>query len=168
MSSFPPLTRQRIGALLFLLLSLFYGAQISDIPQLPVDAVEVMNARSFPWVLSCVGVLLSIALFVTGGESSPSSVAKGVTGFRARDVVSALLLLCWTALYAWFLGWLGFLLATALFLAGGFALLGERRALLIAGTALVAAGALFMVLRYGLGLYLPAGSLWSLLLSGGH
>ncbi len=154
-------TRKRLGAIVFLGLSLFYGAQIPDIPRLPVDALEAMNARSMPWVLAGAGVLLSIALFVFGGKPESRGDAA-VASANPHHVLTALLLFGWTGLYGALLEWVGFFLATLMFLIGGFLLLGERRGRVIAGTALVAAGVLFLVLRFGLGLYLPQGSLWVL------
>ena len=153
------LNRQRYGALLFLLLSLFYGWQIPDIQQLPVDRMEVMNARSLPWFLAGTGVLLSMLLLIVdmlqpqhSGESTP---ARSV-----RDTLSAAALLLWTFCFAFLLGVAGFWLAVSLFLFGGFLLLGERR---VWFAALVAAGSgtvLYLLLKFGLDLYLPVGTLW--------
>jgi len=160
------MTRKRVGALLFCALSLFYAAQIADIPQLPVDALEAMNARSLPWALAGAGVLFSIALFVLGGKPNESSALKtDSTHGSSRHAVTALLLLAWTGLYGATLDWIGFFLATLSFLVGGFLLLGERRGRVIAATALGTAGTLYLLLHFGLGLYLPQGSLWSLLAS---
>lgn len=150
------LTRKRAGALLFLAISLFYGAQIQDIQQLPVDELEVMNARSLPWALTGFGVLLSLVLLVTGGATETSQVVQKRLQFS--DLLAAGLLLGWTAIYALLLSWLGFWLATCGFLLGGFALLGERggRALVIA---VAVATLLWVLLRFGLGIYLAPGTL---------
>ncbi len=161
------LTRQRVGALLFLALSLFYGWQIQDIPQLPVDALEAMNARSMPWALAAVGVILSLALFVAGGDTPPEQhqeqdIQSDAKRYQFANILTAIALLVWTALYATLLGWLGFFAATAAFLLGGFFLLGERRPTILIGVAFAAALLLYGLLRFGFGLYLPAGSLWVL------
>lgn len=166
------LTRQRIGALLFLALSLFYGWQIQDIPQLPVDALEAMNARSMPWALAAVGAVLSLALFVAGGDTPQEQhqdqhleqdIQSDSKRHQPANILTAVALLVWTALYATLLGWLGFFTATAGFLLGGFFLLGERRPTILIGVAFGAALLLFGLLRFGFGLYLPQGSLWVLL-----
>jgi len=109
-------------------------------------------------------VFLSIALFVFGGSSdaTPETPAESARG-RVRHAVTALLLLGWTGLYAATLDWLGFFLATVVFLLGSFLLLGERRRWVIAATTLGTAGTLYLLLHFGLGLYLPRGSLWLLL-----
>ena len=150
---------QRLGGLLFLFMSLFYGAQIGAIPQLPVDRLEAMNARTLPWLLCGAGVLLSLLLIVFGGR--PAATAhSGVSVIRMRDAMVALVLLGWTACYAWLLQVLGFWGATALFLLVGFEVLGYRRPGRALVIALAAASGLWALLRFGLGLYLPAGTLW--------
>lgn len=154
------MTRKRIGALVFLGLSVFYGWQIPDIPTLPVDALEAMNARSMPWALTLLGIAFSVALFVSGGTTSAKDAASLPQRARLPDVLSALVLLAWTALYAGLLGALGFFAATAVFLFGGFLLLGERRLLFCSGIALGTSGALYLLLHFALGLYLPGGTLW--------
>jgi len=157
------IARERLGGCLFLGLSLFYGAQISDIQQLPVDALEAMNARSMPILLCGAGVLLSLALIVAGGttrRNAPDSGADTPPRFLAVDVFTVGLLLLGTVAYAYLLQWVGFWLATFAFLASGFLLLGERRLLLLLVIALLIATLLWVLLRFGLGLYLPSGSLW--------
>lgn len=154
-----------MGALLFLGLSLFYGWQIPDIPQLPVDEFEAMNARSMPWALTFAGVVLSLALFMVGG-AGPAALTQVATeqdsprGDQLKHISTAIALLIWTAFYANLLDWLGFFAATTLFLLGGFGLLGERRVTVLFAVALTTAALMYLLLRFGLGLYLPDGLLW--------
>ncbi len=151
---------------MFLALSLFYGWQIPDIPRLPVDALETMNARTMPWALALVGIVLSLALFAGGGPgcwnaSSEEGRQSTTVAYQSVNVLAAVALLGWTALFANLLDWLGFFAATIAFLSGGFYLLGERRPAVLAGVTLATALVLYAVLRLGLGLYLPEGTLWS-------
>ena len=159
------LTRKRIGALLFLLLCLLYAFQIPNIQQLPVDRFEAMNARSLPWALSAFGVLCSVALWVLGAPKARSEAAAArndATDYRVTaDVGLVVALLLWIALFAALLDFIGFGLAVWLFLFVGFTLLGERRWTRSAVISTAVALGTWALLSYGLGLYLPAGSLWS-------
>ena len=151
------MNRERLGGLVFLLLSLFYGWGATRIPSLPIDEMEAMNARSLPYLLTALGVAMSLTLFFRG-----SAVAdEGSTDAAPAYWSTALALLGLVVAYGLLLEWFGFLVCTGLFLFAGFGLLGERRWLL---SALVAGGlvlALWAMLVLGLGIYLAPGRMWN-------
>jgi len=131
-----------------------------------------MNARTLPWVLFVCGIFGAVVLW----WQSPKTVASRQGSLedpqqdpdnRRANLLSAAALLLWTAVFSWLLGLLGFGLAVGVFLMGGFWLLGERRLRSAGLTAIITAILLTLILRFGLGLYLPAGALWALSASGG-
>ena len=63
------LTKERLGGLLFLLLSLAYGYHATQIPGYPGDEYEPFTASTLPYALAGAGALLSLLLICfLGGE----------------------------------------------------------------------------------------------------
>lgn len=56
------LTKERLGGLLFLLLSLAYGYHATQIPGYPGDEYEPFTASTLPYALAGAGALLSLLL----------------------------------------------------------------------------------------------------------
>jgi len=149
--------KARLGGLGFVVFSLAYGWAAQGIESLPVDAYEVMSARTLPNVLSIVGVILGAIMALSPTRELPVEGRSEPGGWL---IVVALL--AGIVGYALALPWLGFVGATSLFLIAGFALLGERRpwVLLVASVAPVLA--LWLILVVGLGVYLTPGRLTGL------
>ncbi len=158
-------SRKRLGAVLLFALNLFYAAQIPDIPRLPVDQLELMNARTLPWALSLAATLCCLLLWVSGAPDSdnPAAHPRTASSLKSANCVVAAGLLVWTAVFGWLLGVIGFSPSVALYLFVGFVLLGERKIWFSLAVASAIAGVSWLLLKFGLGLYLPAGRLWSAL-----
>ena len=60
------LSKDQIGALVFLCLSLTYGYYAGQITMLPGDEFEPFHARTLPTALAGLGILFSFLLLVTG------------------------------------------------------------------------------------------------------
>ncbi len=114
------LSKERIGALFFILLSITYGYFGNEIRLFPGDELEPMNAQTMPFVLSILGIGLSFFLLITSNK--PDAVAE----HQENEWLPVILLIGLTLLYGFTLDWLGFLVSTTLFLMGGFWILGER------------------------------------------
>lgn len=114
------LSKERIGALFFLLLSIIYGYYGQQIRLFPGDEFEPMTAQTLPFVLSMMGIGLSLFLLVTSKQPASSNEQT------QNEWLPVILLIGLTLLYGLTLDWLGFLLSTTLFLMGGFRILGER------------------------------------------
>lgn len=114
------LSKERIGALFFLLLSIIYGYFGTEIRLFPGDEFEPMTAQTMPFVLSILGIGLSFFLLITGKKTD------AVTEHQENEWLPVILLIGLTLLYGLTLDWLGFLVSTTLFLMGGFWILGER------------------------------------------
>lgn len=118
------LSRDRVGALLMLAFSLGYGALSFRIPLLPFQAEAAFTARTMPQALALLGTVLSFALLLKPGGGAFALPPEFRWGRAA--LLCALMIF-----YGFSVRPLGFLISTALFLIGGFIVLGERRLWLI-------------------------------------
>ncbi|MGY5539256.1 tripartite tricarboxylate transporter TctB family protein [Vibrio brasiliensis] len=152
------LSRDRVGAMIFLIVCLCYGYQTSQIPMFPGDEYEPFTARTLPTILTFIGVGLSLILLVTG---QPDVQSGAVLEFKWKLLIGFLVLM---ALYGVGLTYIGFVLATSLFLLAGFYLLGERRVKVLLGASFPFVIAFYLLLTQGLDIYLEPGvifTLWS-------
>jgi putative tricarboxylic transport membrane protein len=155
------ITKNHIGGLLFLALSIAYGYYAGQIPLLPGDEYEPFHAQSLPSALAALGTLLSIALLVSS-RFDPDQQLR-LSGYDFALVAQLLVLV---VLFALALEWLGFLVATILFLIGGYWLLGVRsfKTLLIASVPF--ALFLWFALAKLLDIYLAPGKLFASVMGG--
>lgn len=152
------LCRDRVGAMIFLIVCLCYGYQTSQIPLFPGDEYEPFTARTLPTLLTYIGVLLSLILLVTG---QPDVKSGAVVKFNWKLLIGFLALM---ALYGLGLTYVGFVIATSFFLLAGFYLLGERRKKVLFGASFPFVIAFYLLLTKGLDIYLEPGvvfTMWS-------
>ncbi len=155
------ITRDHIGGLFFLLLCSTYGYSATQIPMLPGDEFQPFNAQTLPIALACFGGFLAICMLVTASRSTSDKLV--LTGL---DFVLVTKLLGLVVLFAVALKWIGFLLATIVFLAGGYRILGERRLKVLFLASVPFAVGLWMVLARLLDIYLAPGRLFTGLFGG--
>lgn len=127
------LQAERLAALAILAFSLGYFLLAFSIKVPPGPGDSPFSARSFPIGLGALGMILSLAILV----KPPPGAPVGVAGFAWGRAIALLALM---GAFALSIGVLGFVVASSLFLAAGFRILGERRprvlAPVAAGTAL--------------------------------
>ncbi|UHJ58860.1 tripartite tricarboxylate transporter TctB family protein [Vibrio furnissii] len=150
------LCRDRVGAMIFLVLSLYYGYQSTLIPMFPGDEYEPFTARTLPTLLTYAGVGLSLLLLVVG---QPDKKSGAVMSFNWKLLIGFLVLM---ALYGAGLTYLGFVLATGFFLMAGFYILGERRKSILFGASFPFVIAFYLLLTQGLDVYLEPGLIFTL------
>ena len=155
------ITKDHIGGLVFLCLSVAYGYYARDIPLLPGDEFEPFTARSVPNALAWIGGVLSLALIVTAKSDTAHKLRLAGLDF---GLVSKLLIL--VVLFGLALDWLGFLLATVLFLVAGYWLLGERRPKMLLIASVPFAVGIWFVLTQLLDIYLAKGKFFTMLMGG--
>lgn len=150
------LSKDRIGGVVFLCLSVVYGYYVGEISLLPGDEFEPFNAQSLPSTLSllCGGLSIALILMADNGEESGLKLA----GYKFMLVAKLLLL---TVLFALALEYVGFLLSTVIFLLGGYWLLGERRVKVLLLASLPFAVGIWFILTQLLDVYLAPGLLFS-------
>lgn len=115
------LSKERIGALFFLVVSIVYGYLASEIKLYPGDELDPMTAQTLPYVLSAMGIAFSLFLLINGDHKDFGS---GFAHLNWKPVIALMLL---TLFYGFSLDWLGFLISTTVFLIAGFRILGEKR-----------------------------------------
>ncbi len=115
-----------LGLLLLSLAYLAMGWRI-DVPGSSDDSP--FSARSLPLALGVLGAVLSAVLVVRPAGGAP----VGVAGFAWGRTAGLLALMAW---YALAITHAGFVVTSAVFLAGGFRLLGERRPAVLAAVSI--------------------------------
>ncbi len=155
------ITRDHIGGLVFLCLSVVYGYYAGEIPLLPGDEFEPFHARTLPETLAVMGGLLSLALILTAQRSEDQRL--NLSGYNVALVAKLLVLV---VLFGLALKWLGFVIATIFFLMAGFWLLGERRIRTLLIVAVPFAVGIWFVLAKMLDIYLAPGALYLTLFGG--
>lgn len=163
MSVSKPVNKDLIGSLIFLALSIAYGASAQLIPFYPGDEYEPFTARTLPFALSVLGAGLSFALLIstlkkTSEVKLDQPVLKSALGYDWSTVIKLLSLMVF---YALALKWLGFIIATTVFLFGGYWILGERRKKVLFGASLPFVVAFWFMLTQLLDIYLAPGQLFS-------
>ena len=150
--------RGHILAVLFLfVLFVAYGLQATMIPSFPGQELEPFKPRTMPIGLSVAGALLSV-IRILQLSRAPALVAEralGTLDWKAAGILCAIMLTYGLAMMP-----LGFIVATSLFLAAGFYVLGERRWSLLVVLPLVFSLGFHALMTRGLGLYLSPGLWW--------
>lgn len=154
------LSKDRVGGLLFLALSLAYGYSSTLIPFYPGDEYEPITSRTIPIILAILGTIISLLLIFLAPAKDDDHEASN-DNFKHFHWGVALGLLGLMVIYGLILEWLGFALSTILFLIAGYRLLGEKRikTLLLASTPFVIA--LWLLLTQALDIYVAPGQIFA-------
>lgn len=150
--------KDRLGAFILLVFSLIYLRSSMDIPLDPFDLEVGFTSRSLPVFLSVSAIFISILLvFFSVYDSEAKPVSDELSHIGWRPMLALILLM---AVYVTTFNYLGFVLASALFLQIAFMLLGERRLLLSVCVSLGLILFLWFTLTQVFGLYLDSGTLY--------
>lgn len=123
------MSRDRVGALLLLVFFVAYGYLSTSITLLPFQLNQAFHARTAPQFLTFAGIILALVLLVRPSDMRPIDTS-GMTFTRVA-------LLCGLMIfYGFTVRSLGFLIATSLFLMGGFWVMGERRGVVLIGASI--------------------------------
>ena len=150
--------KDRLGAFILLVFSLIYLRSSMDIPLDPFDLEVGFTSRSLPIFLSVSAIFISILLvFFSVFDSDAKPVSDELSHIGWKPMLALILLM---AVYVTTFNYLGFVLASALFLQIAFMLLGERRLLLSVCVSLGLILLLWFILTQIFGLYLDSGMLY--------
>ncbi|MCV2403551.1 tripartite tricarboxylate transporter TctB family protein [Marinomonas sp. C2222] len=155
------LSKDHIGGLVFLGLSAAYGHYAGDILLLPGDEYEPFHAQTVPNFLAAMGGFLSILLLLTADRDGKNGLS--LTGYDFALVAKLLVLV---VLFGLALEWVGFLLATVIFLIGGYWLLGVRKVKTLLVASVPFAVGIWFSLTQLLDIYLAPGQLISQIFGG--
>ena len=150
------MTLDRWVAILFLAISLVYGYAAYNYPLLPFERNMVFLPNTLPMVLSVLAVIVSLIIVVAPGTpKDPDSLGDvDVAQLRKLKIGQTLGLVGAMVLYALLLRPIGFLAATALFIAGTSIILGERKFHLLIPLAVVTSGVVWYLVQETLGIFL--------------
>jgi len=151
--------KDRIGALFFLVLSLFYGLMTFSIPLNAMAKTAAFTARTVPLTLAVCGIIISLLILIL-----PSSDADGkntlIKTFRGFKWKRAGLLLVLMVVYGLIIKPAGFIISTILFLIVGFRILGEKRVKVLLLASIPFVVVFWFLLNKILGIYLEPGRLF--------
>jgi putative tricarboxylic transport membrane protein len=153
--------RSQFGGLFFLALFVCYGVTALAIPLDFMSAQDTFNARTLPVAVSIAGSLVSLLLILlTGTPPGHAGEAEPLVDTRLDfNWLTTMLLVLLMFLYGLVLDYLGFLIATSLFLAAGYWIMGERHpGILLLASIPVVVG--FWLIMKGLDVYLAPGDLY--------
>lgn len=153
------MAREKVGALIMLLFSIAYGILATKIPLTFLAQQETFTSRTMPYALSVIGSLLSLSILVlpTTDPSGKSTLSEETAGM---DWPTAILLVVLMFGYGLTMKWLGFIIASIVFLLIGFWILGERRVMLMLLTAVPLVLVLWGLMSYLLGVYIAPGEIF--------
>ena len=153
------MTREKAGALFFLLLSMGYGALAFQIPLIFLSQGETFNARSMPYGIAIAGMVFSLLILIL----PPADGKKAQTARQALsglDWRRAAILILLMVVYGIVIPWIGFLLSSIFFLIAGIYVLGERNIKLILLSSIPLVFGLWLLLSKILGMYIAPGEIF--------
>ena len=156
------MAREKVGALVMLLFSISYGLIATKIPLTFLSQQETFTARTLPYALAIMGSILCLAILVnpTVDPGGKTTLAEETAGM---DWMTAILLVIIMFAFGLTMKWLGFIVASIIFLLAGFYILGERRVKLMLGAAIPLVLALWAIMSLLLGVYIAPGEIYYLL-----
>ena len=153
------MAREKVGALTLLLFSIAYGLLAFKIPLSFLAQQEFFTSRTMPYSLAVLGIVLSLLILVlpTADPSGKKTLKEETAGM---DWKKAILLVVAMVVYGLTMKWLGFILASIIFLIAGFYILGERRLkkMILAAVPLVVL--LWFIMSTLLGVYIAPGEIF--------
>lgn len=156
------MTKDKVGALAILAFSIVYGAMALNIPEAPGVEDTGVTPSSLPIALSATGIVASLLILVLPAPRRIDSDRDGSSfadAFKGLDWRCAAFLFLLMAGYGLILKSLGFLIATILFLYGGFWAMGERRIKLMLLVSIGVTVGFWFILTQLLRIYLEPGVL---------
>ncbi len=156
------LKSEKVGALFILALSIAYGIYAFKIPLIFLSQGESLNARTMPYALSIAGIVLSLSIILLpgsdeDGSTTVKSVLQGLDWRRTAWFVGLMIV------YSLGMPWIGFVIASIGFMAGGMMILGERRIKVILLASIPLVVGLWFILTKVLGMYISPGELYYIL-----
>lgn len=150
--------KEKVGALLFMMFSIAYGALIPriDIPFFLQE--DVFTSKTMPTALAILGGIVSFLIIVLPSSSNEEDRVEAA--FKGLDWKNTILLVILMVIYGLTIKVVGFILSTILFLILGFWILGERRIKVILLSSIPLVVIFWYVLSQLLDIYIDPGSLF--------
>ena len=153
------MSRDKVGALFFLLLSLAYGLMTFTIPLNVMARTAVFTARTVPFALAVGGIIISLLILILPSRD-PDGSKSVIEVFKWKQ---AALLLALIIAYSLIIKFAGFIVSSILFLIAGFRILGEKRTKILLLASIPFVVAFWFLINRVLGVYLEPGSVFFLI-----
>ena len=153
------MSRDKVGALFFLMFSIAYGFWHYKIPLTFISQQETFNARTMPYALGIIGSVLSLIMLVLPTRRSEEDTSLKAA-FKGLDWPRVGLLVVMMVFYGLTLRLVGFVISSVLFLVGGFTILGERRWWLIFVGSVPLVLFIWFLMSKILGMYIAPGEIF--------
>lgn len=142
-----------------LLFSMAYGLLAFKIPLSFMAQNEFFTSRTMPYALAVLGIILSLLILVLptadpAGKHTLKEETKGMDWKKAIWLVIAMVI------YGLTMKWLGFIIASILFLIFGFYILGERQIKKMALASIPLVILLWFIMSSLLGVYIAPGEVF--------
>ena len=153
--------KDKVGSSVVLLVALVYLNAAFDIPVNQVFGREVFSARTLPIALSIIAIVVCLVqIFAPARELPDESISEAIDGFQWKP---CLMLTGAMLAYSLTFEFLGFLIATFLFLFVGFSILKETRYLVSAAVSGGVSVFMWTVLTQMFDIFLDSGDLYRFL-----
>ena len=151
--------KDRIGVFLVLMFSVFYLRSAFLIPVDAFDAELGFTSKTLPIGLAACAIFVStLLLFMPGSDRDSGRIVDVIRHYRWKPMLALILLM---GIYAATFDYLGFVVASVLFLQAAFIVLGERRILTSVSISVGLVLFLWVLLTQVFGLYLDNGALFN-------
>ena len=151
------MSKDKVGALVILVLSMAYGTMALNIPQPPGVVDSEVTPASLPIALSVTGIAVALLILIL-----PAKRESFIEAFKGLDFKRVVYIFLLMVGYGLTIEPLGFLISTILFLSGGFWAMGERRIKIILLVSITVTVVFWFILTQLLKIYLEPGILYYL------
>lgn len=158
------MTKTRVGSLFFLLFSILYFYQSYNIHLLPGSHYDAMTARTFPFYLGILGIVISVLMFALTFIRVDESDLFDWENLKTYDLKKGIYFILAMLLYGFTIRTLGFIISTIIFLIIGFKILEEKRWKIILSTSLGVSVVFWFLLTQVLGVYIEQGLVFDYIL----
>ncbi len=154
------MVKSRVGALFFLIFSAFYFYKSFDIHLLNGTFYDAMTARTFPYYLGILGMLVSSLILIFSFIKTDEEDFFDMTKLRTYDFKKGIYLVLSMIFYGYTIRSLGFVIATIIFLIAGFKILEEKSWKVILLTSFGVSIIFWLLLTKLLGIYIENGMIF--------
>jgi len=153
------MAREKLGALLMLIFSIAYGIGAFQIPLSYLAQQETFTSKTMPMALAVAGIVFSTAIILlpTVDPDGKPTFGEVTKGMEFKKTIYLILLM---VAYGLIMKWIGFLIASAIFLMIGFRILGEKRLKVIVLGAVPLVIFLWFIMSLLLGVYIAPGEIF--------
>lgn len=158
------MTKTRVGSLFFLVFSAIYFYQSFNIHMLPGSHYEAMTARTFPFYLGIIGMVISGLMLLFTYIKVDLEDMFDWEKLKTFDFKKGVYFVIAMLFYGFTIRTLGFIIATIIFLIIGFRILDEKSWKVILLTSFGVSIIFWFLLTQVLGVYIEQGMVFDYIL----